>query len=217
MKATPIDMTAYPRKAHFDYFRSLAYPYVGVTAEVDITDFRHATKAKGYNFFHSFLWCVSQVANAIPEFRYRQRGDHVVEYDFCMTSHTVAREDETYVYCDLNADCDYFDFLPYARAEQEKAKISGDIDRTPEEEEGLLFISTMTWLTHTALIQPVPSPADSNPRITWGKFFDHDGKIKMPVSLLVNHALADGRHIALFYKLLDEKMAEVVEKLGAKK
>ena len=24
-----IDMESYPRKAHFDYFRSLAYPYVG--------------------------------------------------------------------------------------------------------------------------------------------------------------------------------------------
>ena len=213
MKKTLIDMNSYPRRAHFDYFRSLAYPYVGVTAEMDITDFRRATKEKGYNFFHSVLWCVSQAANAIPEMRQRQEGDHIVEYDFCPTSHTVAREDETYVYCDLTADCGYFDFLPYAAKEQKEAQQHGDILRAPGEEEPFLFISTMTWLTHTALIQPVPSPADSNPRITWGKFFDHDGRIKMPVSLLVNHALADGRHIALFYKLLEEKLKEVVEKI----
>lgn len=213
MKTTLIDMNTYARKAHFDYFRSLAYPYVGVTAEVDITDFRRVTKEKGCNFFHSFLWCAAQAANLIPEMRHRQRGEQIVEYDFCMTSHTVARADETYVYCDLDADCGYLDFLPYAEAEQEKAKQHGDIVRTPEEEEGLLFISTMTQLSHTALIQPVPMPADSNPRITWGRFFEREGKLLIPVSLLCNHALVDGRHIALFYQLLEEKLREVVRLL----
>ena len=32
-----VDMGAYPRKEHFAYFRSLAFPYVGVTRNVDIT------------------------------------------------------------------------------------------------------------------------------------------------------------------------------------
>ena len=32
-----IDMERYPRKAHFDYFRSLAYPAAGVTVDVDVT------------------------------------------------------------------------------------------------------------------------------------------------------------------------------------
>lgn len=209
MKTTLIDMNNYARRAHFDYFRSLAYPYVGVTAEVDITDFRRVTKQKGCNFFHSFLWCASQAANMIPEMRQRQRGDQIVEYDFCMTSHTVARADETYVYCDLNANCAYLDFLPYAESEQKMAQAGGDIDRTPAEEEGLLFISTMTWLSHTALIQPVPVPADSNPRITWGKFFEREGKMLIPVSLLCNHALVDGRHIARFYENLNAKLREV--------
>lgn len=213
MKTTLIDMNTYARKAHFDYFRTLAYPYVGVTAEMDITDFRRTTKEKGCNFFHSFLWCVSQAANSIPELRQRQRGEEIVEYDFCPSSHTVARADETYVYCDLTADRPFADFLPYAEEAQHEAQLHGDILREPGEEEPFFYISTMTWLTHTALIQPTPSPADSNPRITWGKFFDHDGRIKMPVSLLCNHALADGRHIALFYKLVEEKMADVVHLL----
>lgn len=214
MKKTPIDMTTYARKAHFDYFRSLAYPYVGVTAEMDITDFRRATKQHGCNFFHSFLWCVSQAANRIPQLRQRQAGDGIVEYDFCPTSHTVAREDETYVYCDLNANCPYTEFLPYAEKTQRAAIEGGDIDRAPGEEEPLLFISCMTWLSHTALTLPTPIPADSNPRITWGKFFERDGKTLIPVSLQVNHALADGLHMSRFYKYLEEKLAEVVDLLN---
>lgn len=32
MKKMLIDMNTYRRRAHFDYFRTMAYPYVGVTA-----------------------------------------------------------------------------------------------------------------------------------------------------------------------------------------
>ena len=210
MKKSLIDMKNYARKAHFDYFNSLAYPYVGVTTEVDITDFRRVTKQKGYNFFHSFLWCAAQAGNMIPEMRHRRAGDGIAEYDFCMTSHTVLRANGTYAYCDLNANCAYRDFLPYAAREQRKVQESGGIDRTPEEEDGLFFISTMTQIAHTALILPVPIPADGNPRITWGKFFERDGKTLIPVSLQVNHALMDGLHIARFYQLLEAKLREVV-------
>jgi len=186
-----------------------------VTAEVDITDFRRLTKEKGCNFFHSFLWCAAQAANAIPQLRQRQVGERIAEYDFCPTSHTVARADGTYVYCDLTADCAYRDFLPYAEAAQQKAEQSGNIHREPGEEEAFLFISTMTWLSHTALILPAPIPADSNPRITWGRFFDREGKTLIPVSLQGNHALIDGRHISMFYTLLSEKLQEVVDILRA--
>lgn len=34
-----IDMAHYPRKEHFAYFTGLAYPYVGLTANIDITQF----------------------------------------------------------------------------------------------------------------------------------------------------------------------------------
>ncbi len=40
-----IDMDSYKRKAHFEYFGSLAYPYVGATVNVKITglpDFPHS-------------------------------------------------------------------------------------------------------------------------------------------------------------------------------
>jgi len=43
----------------------------------------------------------------------------------------------------------------------------------------------------------------SNPRITWGAFApDAEGRLQMPVTLLVHHALADGSHIAKFYDAL---------------
>ena len=40
---------------------------------------------------------------------------------------------------------------------------------------------------------PTPVPADSNPRITWGKYAQEGERVTMPVSLLANHALVVGR------------------------
>ena len=33
-----LDMEEYRRRAHFEYFSGLAYPYVGVTVQVDLTE-----------------------------------------------------------------------------------------------------------------------------------------------------------------------------------
>lgn len=75
-----------------------------------------------------------------------------------------------------------------------------------EEPLSLLFISSLPWLSYTSLVQPVPIPADSNPRITWGKYFEQEGKILIPVSILCHHALVDGIHLSQFYDHLKERL-----------
>ena len=48
---------------------------------------------------------------------------------------------------------------------------------------------------------------DSNPRIGWGKYVTVNGRTTLPVSLFVNHALADGLHIARFFQGLETELA----------
>lgn len=204
MEKRIIDFNSYPRKAHFEYFKAITYPYVGVTVNVDITDFLRSIKKKGSPFFLSFLYEVAHAANAVPEFRQRIVGEDIIEYLFCNTSHTVAKDDGTYAYCVLEAGMERDAFLPYAIEKQEMSKRIGDIleeDTTP-----LIFVSTLPWLEYTSIVQPVPIPADSNPRITWGKYFTQDGKTVIPVTVLANHALVDGKHLSDFYKVLSERL-----------
>lgn len=42
-----IAMEADARKDHFAYFQGMGYPYLGVTVNVDLTDWQAAVKAKG--------------------------------------------------------------------------------------------------------------------------------------------------------------------------
>ena len=47
MNSRTIDMNTYPRRAHFDYFRTLQNPMLGVTVDVDVTALRAFCKAEG--------------------------------------------------------------------------------------------------------------------------------------------------------------------------
>jgi len=199
----------YKRESHFDYFNSLSYPYVGVTVNVEITDLLKKVKAEKLRFFLTFCYCVSKAANGVPEFRQRIVNNSIVEYESCRTSHTVALEDGTYCYCTLESSMPFPDYLDYAVRAQEAAKSERSIEEDREESNDKIFISTLPWLTYTSFIQPVPIPADSNPRITWGKYYKQEEKVLMPVSVLCNHALVDGKHMADFYEALDREICAV--------
>lgn len=89
------------------------------------------------------------------------------------------------------------------------AKQNGSIAESEGDTLDLFYISTLPWISYSALIQPVPIPADSNPRITWGKFSTRDNRLVLPVSVLCHHALVDGRHLGLFYQALDQALAQL--------
>ena len=202
-----LSMEKYPRRSHFEYFRSLAFPYVGLTVNVDITRFRENIKAQGLPFFLSFCYCVSRAANRVPEFRQRIMGDGIVQFDNCPTSHTVALKNGTYCYCELTSNLPFADFIPYAIRAQDEARKKATIDETDSLDK--LFISCLPWLSYTALIQPVPIPADSNPRITWGKFFSQGDQFLLPVTVQCHHALVDGVHIARFFDTLQDELRQL--------
>ncbi|WP_125140684.1 CatA-like O-acetyltransferase [Clostridium transplantifaecale] len=204
MSYTHLDMDSYKRKNHFEYFNGLGFPYMGTTVNVDVTDFVGVVKQKKLPFFLSFCYCIARAANRVPELRQRIRDNRIIEFDNCRTSHTVAQEDGTYCYCTLDSSMAFEDYLPYAVRAQETARMQNSIEEEKEDTDELLFISTLPWFSFTSLIQPVPMPADSNPRITWGKYFEDNGKYLMPVSILCHHGLVDGAHLASFYRSLED-------------
>ena len=206
-----IDLTAYPRASHFRYFLNMGYPYVGMTVQADITEFYHWQKQNGVPFFLAFLWCAARAANRVPAFRQRIRDGEILEYPWCPSSHTVAREDGTYAYCQLDCRGDFASFLKRALPLHEEAARHGTIEEDTSDMLPYFYVSTVPWVHYTSVTQPTPNPADSNPRITWGKYFRQGEWTLLPVTLLAHHALVDGIHIARFYEALDRELAAIAE------
>ena len=91
-----IDLENHPRRSHFEYFGSLAYPYMGLTANVDVTNLIRFAREKGGSTFHAVLWAAAKAANAVPELRQRIVDGKIWEYDHCNVGYTVALEDRTF-------------------------------------------------------------------------------------------------------------------------
>lgn len=199
-----IDLDTYPRRSHFEYFRSLAYPYVGFTANVDVTKLlRYAKEHRGSGFL-AILWAASRAANAIPQLRQRIQGEGIVEYEHCNVSHTVALPDHTFCNCATDCRRPLDEFLVYAgQCQQEAMGHHGFVNRD-EDESGMIFASCIPWVTFTQCIQPVPIPADCNPRIVFGKYIKEGDRTLMPLHIQCNHALVDGYHLGEFYREFQE-------------
>lgn len=128
----------------------MANPYVSVTASCDITALRRLTQERGLPFFLTVLHCAINAANAVPELRQRIRGEGIVEYDRCLSSHTVALPDGTYCYCTLDCAQPLGAFLPAAQAEVARVKAAPSLDDGADPDE-LFFVSSLPWLTFTAI------------------------------------------------------------------
>lgn len=201
-----IDMADYPRKAHFDYFRSLQYPYVGVTVDTDVTDALRFSRETGKSFFLTVLHAAALAADGVPELRQRIRGDQIVEYAECPTSHTERTGGAGYCYCTLRHHMDLRTYFEAAEKARERCAANGIEE--DDDVESMVFISALPWLHYSSLIQPVAGGDESNPRISWGKYEKAaSGRTLMPVSLLAHHALVDGIQIAQFFKNLEQEIA----------
>ena len=211
MAYTVIDIEKYPRRAHFDYFRSLPYPYVGVTQMVDVTALVQLCREKDVSFFLTMLHAAALAADSVPEFRRRIRDGRIVEYDECPTSHTEPLPDGTYCYCTVRHALPFGAYIAQAEAAQQRSRTAASIEED-EDVEGMYFVTCLPWLHYTALIQPVAGGDESNPRISWGKYeADAQGRLMLPLSILAHHALVDGLHLGQFYEALQAQMQTIIQ------
>ena len=211
-----IDMTQDPRSGQFAYFRTMQNPWAGITVPVDITEFLAALKAWGKPFFLSFIFAVMRAANAVPELRRRLMPDgQVVEYDHCDPSYTLMKPDGTgvYVYCLLEDDLtDYERFVAVGKRCQREVLERGTLTEDGDVLANF-FVSCVPWLYYTQIQEPAAGPDDSNPRFAWGKYREENGRMMLPVSIFINHALADGWHVTKFYQNLEWELAALSENL----
>lgn len=202
MNYIKIDKETYPRREHFEHFCSYANPYGGITAEVDITDALARIKAEGRPFFITLLYCMTKAANDVPEFRQRIVDGEIIQFEHCDGSYTCAKEDGTYCYVPSNYVPDLDEFTAQTKEAQKKALANASV----EEEDDYLsryFFSSTPWITFLDVQQPTPIPADSNPRIVFGKYHEVSGRIMIPINILINHALCDGWHIARVFSAFE--------------
>lgn len=71
--------------------------------------------------------------------------------------------------------------------------------------ENIIHFSSVPWIQFTSVSHPRRySRRDSIPKVTIGKYHTAGEKKMIPVSVHVNHAVADGLHVGEFFKNLQQ-------------
>ena len=65
--------------------------------------------------------------------------------------------------------------------------------------------SPMPWITFTHISHTNSGKKDNaTPLFDWGKYYEKNGKIMIPISVQVHHSFVDGMHVGQFVNGLQE-------------
>lgn len=193
-----LDIETWNRKQHFEHFKQLLDPYFAVTVEVDVTKVYQTAKEKIIPFFVLYLHACMRAINSIENFKYRITEEGRIKiYESIHASATIMRPDNTFGFSFIHysEDIDVF----HENFKQEKERVLNSIDLFPPiNSDDCVYCSALPWVNFTGHKEPKNSESDSITRLAFGKFIKNEGRLLMPVSITVNHALIDGYHVGLF-------------------
>lgn len=199
----PIDPEKWSRKDHFDFFRKFDEPFFGVTFNVRVTGGYQFCKNNNRSFFVYYLYATLKAVNAVEALRTRILEGQPVLFDKVSISPTIKREDGSFGFSYMSYKDSFDEF--YTLAMEEIERVSSNKDLVPSGENvGTVHFSALPWLKFTSLSHARNyNDNDSVPKISVGKLFEEGDDWMMPVSVHVNHALADGMHVGMFAEALE--------------
>jgi chloramphenicol O-acetyltransferase type A len=206
-----IDIENWARKKHYSFFKGLDYPHFNICANLTITPFYDFIKSNHLSFFKTFIYLTSKTANDIKEFRYRIRKDLVVEHEITHPSFTVMTSQEVFNFCTAPYIENLADFIKSTTTNIALAHTTVNLEDEPERDD-LVYMTSIPWVSFTSITHPIHmNPTDSIPRIAWGKYFKEDENLKIPLSVQVHHALADGAHVGQYFTLIQDYLNRPTE------
>lgn len=171
-----------------------------MVAPINVKPLTEFIKDHRLHFSGTLVYMISKVANEIAEFRWRIRGNQVVEHDVVHPSFTVNTEEaDVFSFCYVDYQNDYKQFVMAVAEAQRQMGKAPSLEDVPDRDD-YLFMSSMPWVHFTGFTHAMHTPArDSVPRFTWGKTKPQGNELLMPLGVQAHHGVVDGRHAGTFY------------------
>ena len=207
-----IDKETYYRKGVFRHFTEDCKCSTSMTARIDVTDLVSKSKASGTKFYVNFLYLLSKVLNSREDYRmqYLWQTDELICYDTVNPIQYVFHEDTetcTPVYTTYHED--YNVFYKNALDDIENAKKTREYLLDSANHPNWFDASYISWLSYDSLNIELPDGyVYLLPIINWGKYREENGRLMMPLTVRLNHAVADGFLVANVFRLLEKEISE---------
>ena len=211
-----IDKDKYYRKGAYRRFTEDCKCSVSMTARVDVTELVKYSKETNTKFYINFLFILSKVLNSRDDYKmdYWYNTDELICYDVIHPTHYVFHEDTetcTPVYSEYSED--YETFYKNALNDTEKAKETREFGLDDMNHPNWFDASYISWLSYDSLNVELPDGyLYFAPIVNWGKYREENSRLVMPVTVRLNHAVADGFLVANVFRLLEKEINAFVNR-----
>ncbi len=207
---TILNLNEYYRKGVYRHFTKDCKCSVSITHKIDVTSLIEKSKLSQTKFYINFLYCLAKALNSRDDYKmvYRWQTDEVLVYDKINVTHYVFNpETETCspVYTEYTPD--YNAFYKTCAIDIETAKGKGGYNLDSENHINYFDASYISWISYDSLNIELPDGyLYYQPIINWGRYRIENNRYIMPLTVRLNHAVADGYLVSKIFLTLEEIM-----------
>ena len=209
-----IDKSKYYRAGVYKHFTKDCKCSVSITNKLDVTNIVRYSKATNTKFYINFLYVLTKTLNSREDYKmaYLWESDELILFSEINPCHYIFHEDTetcTPVYSKYYDD--YHQFYKMCKTDIEQAKLSKEYGLDMEHHPNWFDASYISWLSYDSLhVELSDGYLYFQPIINWGKYQEEYNHLMMPVTVRMNHAVADGYLIAKVFLSLEETMNKFV-------
>lgn len=200
MNYTAVDLDKWSRGHLFTFYIQKMRIVMSLTVDIDVTNLKEYSKKTGMKFYPLMLWIVSKVINRHDEFKYGWAGNGtLIKWDYVSPSYAdFHAEDENFIKMVTEYSDDLIEFYGRVMSDREKHKD----DRAVLNNQPLNFfdVTCLPWVKYKHFdLHVFDEGKFLAPVVTWGKYEEENGKLIMPLTMNIHHAVADGFHLSRFF------------------
>lgn len=198
---TKINIESWERKDLFKLYTNDLKIVMNMTVDVDITHLHSLIKANGLRFYPTFIYVVARLMNARDEFKYHLTEDgELIRWDYVSPSYTdFNRETEKFNKFVTEYSEDFKTF--YDRVVSDCERHRNESGFIPNQPKNTFDITCLPWTTYKSLDLHIYGDGKSLfPIVMWGKFREENGKVLLPVTAMLHHAVSDGFTLCRFFE-----------------
>lgn len=203
---TPVDLSHWARKEHYEVFQTFAQCTFNQTVQLDITALLKHIKKVGWKFYPTMIFLLSKIVNKHTEFRMAIKNDELIIWDEIHPSYTLFHnETETFSSLWSHYDGNIHQFQNVYS--EDIARYGDNLSYWPKGEspDNIFFVSGIPWVTFTCFNRNIAHMKNFfAPMFTFGKYYEENGKILLPLAVMVHHSVCDGFHVARMINELQE-------------
>jgi chloramphenicol O-acetyltransferase type A len=199
---TPIDLNSYSRIGSYNWFGGDRNLIMSITVRVDVTALERARQSAGRKAYAAQIWALTQAANEIPEFRTSLNEEGVLGvWDRVSPVYiTLCKRTESVSCVVTPFDENFASF--HAAYLRDVAKYTTGVFVQQEIPRNTINVSTVPWISFDSLSFSSSTTGDYRPQFILGKYVRDAGKILLPLSISVSHAVCDAWPVSKYLEKL---------------